>query len=272
METAMKTSKALFFFLLILSFILFACSTNGPPSCKTSANCQKSCQVGSCIKGECSYTPRDNCCGNGIKEATEDGKAGNECTCPKDYGPCEGSATIGEGRQAHEASYVKRRCSEWDECVLGVDPKNLQSTTLLDEQKTPAFQLEVTTTFNQPFRVPTDLFTFRLTLKDAKEGIVYPIKFNHLSLKDGELLFGEKDLTSALGGVGDTATFSVPLSYRLKEPEEDRRLSYKLDYEYAINSTARDSTGKMITLPKIERESLENRFGTKILLARDGTQ
>src|SRR3989338_4353630 len=273
MNGFMNMKKALLFALTLLALFLLSCSsTSDASSCQKDSDCApKNCQSASCAQEKCAYSPDPNCCGNGKKEQIEDGKTGNECTCPSDFGACSGAAKIQSGSRTQDAKYVKRYCNPSNQCVLGVDPKALKSTTLLDENAFNNFDLEITTTLNQPFRVPTDTLSFRIRLKDAKPEMVYPIKFTHISLRDGELLFGERDLTSALGGVGDIATFNVPLSYRLSAAEETRRLSYQIDYEYTINTQERSGTSSK-TVPKTSRETIQNRFSTPLLLAQDGAQ
>ncbi len=261
-------------FLLILSLLLAACAPSGTQSCKASSDCtSKQCQSASCTGKECSYAPQSNCCGNGKKDPIEGTKPGNECTCPQDYGVCEGAAKVSiGGSRAEDAVYVKRHCSAMQECIMGVDPKDLKPITLLDEGRLASFDIEITTTINQPFRVPTDSLSFRIRLKDAKEEVIYPIKFTHISLRDGEILYGEKDVSAVLGGIGDIATFSVPLIYSMGQPEENRRIGYKMDYEYTLNTQNRDSSGNLLTTPKTMRESLENRFGTPLIFAQDGVK
>ena len=264
--------KRLLIALFALSLLLLACSGGDAQSCKATSDCApKKCQIATCIEGKCSNSPEQNCCGNGKKDAIEDGKPGNECTCPSDHGDCTGTAKIASGSRTTDAVYVKRNCNSQMRCVMGVDPKELNPITLLDENKLSSFDIEITATLNQPFRVPTDSIQYRITLKDAKDEVVYPIRFTHISLRDGEILFGEKDLSSALGGVGDVATFGVPIAYHLSQPEEKRRITYKIDYEFTINSPVRDGTTTKI-VPKTSRESFENRFATQFIFAQDGVE
>ena len=268
----MMKKRLLFLVVAVASLLIIAGCTQSSDaqSCKTVADCTpKKCYTSSCTENKCVYIAQQGCCGNAYKDALEDGKAGNECTCPADYGQCDGKAKIAYGSGFYDAKYVKRQCIQ-NQCIMGVNPDDLKPLTLLDQAKFNAFSMEVTTSFNQPFRVPTDSFTFRLTLKDAKDTLVYPIRFTHITLSSGEVLYGEKDLTAILGGVGDAVSFSVPISYHLIQPEEEQKLKYKLEYGYTLNTEVRDASG-MTTVQKTFRESLENQFGTKITFAQDVT-
>ena len=266
----MARHVSLIILISVLGILIAGCASSGSASCKTAADCgPKKCQTAACTKNECAYTPKQNCCGNGIKDSLEDGKPGNSCTCPTDHGACDGKAQIAYGTsRPYDATYVKKYCSQ-QQCVMGVDPRELKPTTLLEEKKLNSFDIEVVASFNQPFRVPTDSFSFRITLKNAKEEVVYPIKFTHVTLREGEVLYGENGISATLEKIGDVATFNVPLIYHLSRAEEDHRITYKMDYEYTLNTQVRNSSGTT-TVPKFIRESTEYRFATKIIFAQDG--
>src|SRR3989338_8316155 len=119
----MRHFKIKFKFLLfvVASFMLLAL-INGcakPVECKIDSDCEKrTCSVASCVDNKCKYSTVQNCCGNKIKESSEDGKVGNSCTCPEDYGICEGKAKVQVGGRTYDAEYLQYICKN-DECISG---------------------------------------------------------------------------------------------------------------------------------------------------------
>ena len=150
-------------------------------------------------------------------------------------------------------------------------PEKITPVTLLNERNFGLFKLETTATYNNPFDVAKDTFTFRIIVKDDSENIIFPIKLTKILLKDGEVLFGEKQLDSLLTGVGDTITIKTPLFYILKQLEEDRRLTYQIDYEYMQRvKDERLPNGSYSYKNELVRDKYENRFTTKISFVKSG--
>ena len=260
--------------LLVFASFLLLILANGcgkPPECKADADCGKrTCSTASCIDNQCKYNTVQNCCGNKIKDSIENGKPGNSCTCPSDYGECTGKAKIEAGGRTYDAQYVQNFC-ENDECILGVPPGDVRPVTLLDEREFGLFTLETTVTYNEPFDVNKDSFAFRISLKDDKEGIVLPVKLNKILLKNGEILFGEKEANLALGKVSDTVTVNVPLDYHLEQFEEAGSLTYQLNYEYIRKvRDERLQNGSYSYKDELVRDDYQKRFTTKITFVKSG--
>ncbi|MBI2208758.1 hypothetical protein HYU50_04660 [Candidatus Woesearchaeota archaeon] len=256
------------FLLFVVASFLLLILANGcgkPAECKVDADCGKrTCSSASCADNECTYNTVQNCCGNKIKDSIEDGKLGNSCTCPQDYGTCAGKAEIQAGGRTYDAQYVQYFC-ENAECVLGVPPEDIRPVTLLDEKDFGLFTLETTVTYNEPFDAAKDTFAFRISLKDYKEGIVLPVNLNKLLLKNGEILFGEKEVKLALGKIGDTVTVNVPLDYRLEQVEEAGGLTYQMNYEYTQKvKDERLQDGSYSYKDELVRDDYQKRFTTKI--------
>lgn len=269
--------KYLFFIIISITVVLFlnGCGTKTVETfeCSVTSDCsQKTCSTVSCVGNQCVNTPIPNCCGNNIQEEIEDGKPGNQCTCSADYGACEGRGKVKVGSRTFDAEYLRYFC-ENDVCVLGVPEENVRSVTLLTERDFNLFKLETTVTFNEPFDVAKDTFTFRVSVLDDSEDIVFPIKLTKLILKDGEILFGEKQLDSILTEVGDSVTMSSSVSYSPQEVEEVRRLSYQINYEY--KKSVRDKklpNGTYTFKSELVRDDYQERLSSKITFLRSGTE
>lgn len=257
--------------LLAVSLIFLISCTKA--ECKTDSGClEKTCAVASCTDKQCKYTATKNCCGNQVKEKIEDQKPGNKCTCPADYGRCDGKVQLTKGSRSYDAKYLKYFC-ENEECKSGVPSEDIAAKTLIDERDFKFFKVETTVKFNDPFDIGKDRFNFRMTITNDNEDIVFPIKMNKIILKDGEIFLGEKDLDLFLNGVGESINFNVPLSYELVQPEESRGLTYKINYEYTKRVVAkRLPDGSLSYGFEFVRDDYEKRFSTKVNLVRAGVE
>ena len=254
--------------LFVAASLLLLIIANGcgkPAECKVDSDCsRKTCSTASCVEEQCRYDTVPNCCGNKIKDPIENDKPGNSCTCSADYGACTGKAKIKAGSRTYDAQYVQYFCKN-DECSLSVPPEEVRPITLLDEMDFGLFTLETTITYSEPFDVNNDTFAFRISLKDDKEGIVLPVKINKILLKNGEILFGEKEVNLALKKVGDTVTVNVPLDYHLEQAEEVGGLTYQMNYEYIQKvKDERLSNGSYSYKDELVRDDYQKRFSTKI--------
>lgn len=271
-----RINKSVLISLMIILFVIGGCDKG---ECSSDSDCtfsmcdttaSRPCvEVTRCIDHECVCDVKRNCCGNKIKDNIEDGLPGNKCTCPEDYGKCSGKGKIQVGSREVDTEYLEYHCED-NECVFGVDEEDVKEVRLLDEVETNYFMIDSVTTFDNPFEVNKDSFGFRITLKDTQDDIVLPIFLNKIVLTDGEMLFGELSLNGkVLAGIGDYVEFSVPSRFDLEELEEERRLSYQIDYEHEI--TVRDqrlSNGTYTYKQENVRDSYEKRFSTKIFLVK----
>jgi hypothetical protein len=268
----LKIRKSHLLFLILSISALLLINGCKKAECEVNSDCSdRACSTVSCVDKQCKYNSVPNCCGNGIPESLENGKTGNKCTCPDDYGVCEGKGEIEAGVRTKYTEYLKYLCDENQQCVFGVDKEDVRPISLVDEREFSFFKLETTITFNDPFDVNTGNFKFRFVVKDDDEDLVFPIKLTKIILTDGEVLFGEKNLEILLNGVRDTASISVPVSYRLDQLEEERRLSYKLDYEHNIRiKDKRLDNGTYSYKEELRRDEYENKFSEKIFLIKSG--
>ena len=258
-----KSSKRFFLAILVLAIIAIAGCTKA--ECKADSDClQKGCTISRCQNEKCSFTPQQNCCGNGIKDEIENGKKGSACTCPQDYGRCEGMAKLKVGSRTEDAFYVKNYCNAQNECVFGVEAKDIMPQGFLDQINNGYFKASIVSKFNKPFDVNTDKFEFTITLDDLGKNTVLPVKFTKAKvLYSGptsrtEMLVSEKELSAALNGITDKVTLIVPLTlgYRPKEVEETGSIRYSLDYEYIkqINS-GKDANGSILFKNETSRDT-----------------
>tara|TARA_Y100000294_G_C8567911_1_gene341605 strand:- start:2820 stop:3434 length:615 start_codon:yes stop_codon:yes gene_type:complete len=200
----------------------------------------------------------------------EDRKPGNKCTCPQDYGVCEGKLQLVYGKRAVESKYLENHC-ENNQCTIGVPPEKVRPVTLIEERDFSFFELETTVRYNEPFDVTKDTFTFKISLKDMKDDLVLPIRFNKIILKNGELLFGEKALNIVLNGIGDSNTFNVLISSVLEKPEESGKLTYEMDYEYIRKvKDQRFDNGSYTYKEEVVRDDYQKKFTTQITFFKSG--
>lgn len=227
--------------LLFFAILLVIVSSCAKPECKTSADCSsRLCALSKCDDKKCVYTLQKNCCGNRINESIENGKPGNQCTCPLDYGKCEGKGKIKIGARLEDASYVHYYCNVDSQCVLGVEKKDASPQNFLDTISIGFFKASSVVKYNKPFHVSRDSFDFKVALDDIGKDLVLPVRLTKLKLffsseyARTEILVAERDLDDALNGVGDVATISTPLTlnYRPQEFEEAGSVRYSIDYTY----------------------------------------
>lgn len=267
--------KYKFLIFILLSFIVLilanGCGTKA--ECEVNSDCsRKVCSDVACIDEQCEYTAIRNCCGNNIKEPIEDGKAGNSCTCPEDYGECSGKGQIKYGSRTIDTTYLERFCKN-NRCIFGVPEEKIRQVSLVDENDFGFFKLETTATFNEPFDVNKDSFEFRVTLKDDDEDLIFPIKLNKILLMDGEVLYGEKDINLVLNKVGESTTVDVPLFYEPSQLEEIVRITYEFDYEYSKRvKDQRQEDGSYSYKEELVRNDFQNRFTTKITFVKSGIE
>ena len=78
-------TKVLIFLLFAVAIVSISGCTKA--ECNVSSDCSsRACSITKCEAKKCTYTAQVNCCGNNVKEIIENGKPGNQCTCPQDYG------------------------------------------------------------------------------------------------------------------------------------------------------------------------------------------
>src|SRR3989338_1693070 len=236
-----KINKSHVLLIALFAATLIVISGCAKPECRTSADCTpKTCSLSRCDSGKCAYAPQSSCCGNQVKESVESGKPGNQCTCPSDYGKCEGNGKIKIGSREEDAQYVKYYCSIDNQCVLGVEKKDVAPQNFLDLINTGFFKASSVIKYNKPFDAGRDSFEFTITLDDLGKDMILPIFLTKAKIlysseyARAELLIAEKDIDSVLNGVWDKSTISMPLtlSYKPQEIEETGSIRYSIDYTY----------------------------------------
>lgn len=231
--------------------------------CKTSADCQlRACSLSKCESRKCVYTPQTSCCGNGIKDAMENGRPGSQCTCPQDYGKCEGRGKIKVGQRAEDAVYAHYYCSA-DKCVLGVESKDAAPQNFLDTINTGFFKASSIMKYSKPFDMGREVFELKITLDDTTKDLVLPLKLTGVKMlfsgqySGTELLVAEKELDSPIAGIGESITINVPLNldYKPQEIEESGSIRYTIDYTYVKKvQTGRAQDGTILYEQQLVRE------------------
>lgn len=233
-----KNCAIIFLFLVILTLTLSSCVPKS--ECKSNSDCSsRTCFLSKCESRKCSYSLVRNCCGNKLKEELEDGKPGNQCTCPSDFGVCGGKAKIKYGSRTEDAVYVHSYCDN-DKCAYGVEKKDITTQNILDPIVSSSFKASSIIKYNKPFDAGKDVFEFKIVLDDTREGIILPVELTKLRLfysspySKAELLVAEQDLNKALNNIGDGLLISLPLNlgYKPNEVEETGSIKYTIDYNY----------------------------------------
>lgn len=259
-----KSQISLLAFFIIALVTISSCSK---PECKTSADCSsRKCTLSKCENSKCVYTLQQNCCGNRINESIEDGKPGSKCTCPLDYGKCEGKGKIKVGSRTEDAVYAHYYCNVDNSCVLGVERKDAVQQNYLDSIDTGFFKASSVVKYNKPFEVSRDIFELKINLDDASKDLVFPVLLAKVKLlysseyARNELLIAEQDLSNVLNGIGDQAIINVPLNlnYKPQELEEVGSLRYTIDYTYTKQVvTGRTANGTNKYSPETKRETFK---------------
>lgn len=249
-------------FIIVVIFLISSCAK---PECIASSDCiSKTCSLPTCENGKCAYKEIANCCGNRIKENIEDGKPGNQCTCPQDYGKCEGKGKVNVGARAEDAVYVKYYCNADNQCVFGVDKKDIAIQNFPDSINIGYFKASSVIKYNKPFDAGRDSFEFRISLDDVGKELVLPIVLTKIKLlyiggsARVEQLIAEKDLSNILNGIGDKTTINLPitLGYKPQELEEAGSIRYAIDYSYKIMvPSGRTSNGTTIYSNETKRDT-----------------
>lgn len=260
-----KPNKSHILLLILFALTLIIISSCAKPECRTSSDCSsRTCFLSKCESKKCVYNLQRNCCGNQINDTTENGKPGNQCTCPQDYGKCQGKGKIRIGSRTEDAIYVHYYCNADEQCVPGVEKKDVAPLNFLDTINLGFLKASSIIKYNKPFDPARDNFEFKITLDDASKDVVLPVKLTKAKLlysseyARAELLIAEKDLDSALGGIGEYSIVNVPLtlSYRPQELEEQGSLRYSIDYTYTRQVlSGKTANGTSIYNNEIKRET-----------------
>lgn len=236
-----KINKSHILLLIIFAATLIIISSCAKPECRTSSDCSsRACFLSKCEDKKCAYTLQRNCCGNRINESIENGKPGNQCTCPADYGKCGGKGRITIGSRTEDATYVSYSCNADEQCVLGVEESKIAPLNFLDQMNPGFLKASSVIKYNKPFDLVRDSFEFKVTLDDVNKDIILPVRLTKVKLlysggyAKAELLIAEKDLDGILNGIGDYTVITVllTLNYKPQEIEEQGSLRYSIDYTY----------------------------------------
>lgn len=263
-----KINRHEIFFLLALVLLVLSACAKKEVECATSADClQKACHISRCAEDKCSYNMQTNCCGNGLQEGTENGKPGNKCSCPKDYGACEGRGRVGIGGRTQNTTYIYYHCNEKEECVFGINEKDIEIQNFYDTISIGFFKASVLVTYNKPINVNRGTFKFRISLDDAGKDIVLPVTLTKLKLfyspdlSRAEQIISEKELDSNVANIGDEILIEAPLGlgYKPKEVEETGSFRYVIDYKYEKSiATGKAPNGSFIYSNELVRSSFNS--------------
>src|SRR3989344_7435246 len=262
----MNSGKNMLIMLSVL--VLLMLSSCSRAECKTTADClSKTCSVARCDEGKCIYSEQKNCCGNSLQETFEDGKPGDKCTCPQDYGKCEGIPKVRISGREQDATYARYHCNQYNRCVLGAESKDVSVQTFLDTINSDYFEASSIVKYNKPFDMKNDAFDMKITIDDANENLVMPVAFTGVKLlytgvsSRSEQLIAETEVSASISRVGDSVTINFPLNvgYRPEEVEEAGSFRYVLDYSYTKKvQTGRSQDGSPIYEEQFTRQKFNS--------------
>ncbi len=257
-----------FILFLLLIAVLFIVTSCAKAECKTSSDCaSRICAVSKCEDKKCVYTQQNNCCGNRINETIESGRPGNKCTCPQDYGKCEGKAKVKIGSRIENSVYAHYYCDYNSQCVLGVEKKDVLPQNVLDIINTGFFKASSILKYSKPFDMNRDVFEIKITLDDTHKDLVLPVKITGIKIlfkgdfSRSELLIAEKNFENLLNNIGESTTINVPLNLGYKPPEVEEAgvLKYTVDYSYTKRvPSGRTPTGDTIYAEEVAREKFNS--------------
>ncbi|MBW3018651.1 hypothetical protein KY329_00500 [Candidatus Woesearchaeota archaeon] len=162
----------------------------------------------------CIYEPIPGTCGNYICEAGE-----NKCTCPKDCGPCTGSA----------GNYLDYACKE-SECVGVLKPGvQVAPNSIFDERRLGPIKLNNKYEFNNPFDVSTDKIKVVFSVYDI--GDASNLKIETIRVMEQNQLVAEQQVNKALT---NELTVEIPVT-NIVGVEEEKTLSLSIWYTYDQN-------------------------------------
>ena len=219
----------------LIVFLVAACGGNEEPvsECTRSSDCQQEiCKTASCSAGRCSYATKQNCCGNRQQESMEDGKPGNACTCPKDYGNCSGAVKTTVKGKEKAAQYVTNYCDGQLQCVQGINPDVVLPIALTQQLRGTLFTLDLIVEYPNPMIMNKDKVTFKITLREIKDDLDFPIVLKKIQLVNNQRLFGQLTTGQGFNSRGQTIEVQVPLTGELGILESKLALTYKIDEEH----------------------------------------
>jgi len=217
--------------IIVLVLTLFIVSACG--ECKKDSDCEnKKCFTVSCKDKTCDYIPVPECCGNGIKENTEDGAVGNECTCPQDYGFCQGSS----------GQYLTKLCNdEKTECALDFKKGAQKMSSTTYRRAYSGNNFKVTAYYNTPFNLDADTFRVDIGLESIQDK-ASDIKITKLTLngknsKSKDIILGEKEVNKYILDTETSISDEIILDFTTTEQEEKiSYLSILINFEYLYDS------------------------------------
>ena len=214
--------KSRHMFILAAILIVIFLAGCGRKECEKDAECPtQKCFAASCVQNECVQEPRANCCGNGIKDNNE-----NECSCPEDYGECEGE----------QGSYLEKFCrSAKDECAFDVKDDKISRATVLHTKDLAGFSISVKAAYDKPFNVDRSVFNAEIELLSKKDSIISP-KITKIELigkqKSQSSILGSYEIKRDLWANGFKFEAPINVQYGLSDKEEKTDIYLQISYEY----------------------------------------
>ena len=162
----------------------------------------------------CMHSPKPGLCGNFICDANE-----NKCTCPRDCGPCTGSA----------GAYLDYTCKD-NRCITVMKPGiTVTPQAIFDDRNLGMMHLNNYYNYNTPFNINTDSFKLEFGLYELSEGITNP-KIETIRVLDGTQVLASQTVNQV---IPEGAPLSVEVSVQnIAQPEEEHSVTLGIWYAY----------------------------------------
>ena len=238
------------------------------PQCKKDADCMRVfgstlgvCQYAFCEKEICRKRPVQDCCGNGVQEEIENNITGSKCTCPEDYGKCEGNLVYMDSRGREQtSSYIFWACNANAQCEMQYEDTLQKTAEYFTTFAGSGFSFNFYVSYPNPFYHNSSEFRVEYKLTDLDTKVVDPsIKFTEIRLMEGTNILYRAGLNLKFSKVGQTNITMIPMSsYDIIYPEEKKSVILSLDYEYIpLKKTVDADKNEMYTPMDPERKKYQ---------------
>lgn len=259
---------------LLVAVVVLVAGCGGKAECEADSDCtaQGACLQASCVQGACTTTPVADCCGNAQCEAS----AGeNPCTCERDCrledtasGKCEGKVQVPNQYRPsviEDAEYAQYYCED-DECVIGVPKEEVQDKQFFSETRSAYVKFQVVADISKPYVIGQGTFHYTITLSDIELSRARtPVTITSVQVLFRDELVGQQIVNKQLQEVSDYVEGTIALTPSLDRLEEQRTLTFKVNYDYqAVSRTVKD--GQTVEDLSTDRSSFTTTFDQLVFI------
>ena len=223
-------------------------------------------KTATCTEGECGYRTQPNCNGNGICEESSNE---DQCTAPDDCCKCtdtelkpccDYSKCPNLKDTAPAYTYLSSYCNKQNICIDDINEEKTPITpqTFTHTKSLRGFEIQVKSTFDQPFNVDRSAVHFSMEMTDKLPTTYEPtITKIRILGKEGSqtVVLGEKEVKRVFWALHDVIATDVNIDYTFTKPEMEYPVTLEISYEYY----EKDSKGQNKTTRDLYTESIRNK-------------